>query len=482
MRIGPPLLLAGALTLGACASSSDVESTSSFSNQSGERLPDVDEVATTTTAAATTTTTAVAEPPPTASSTTVPGTRPVDVDSKVLLASDLPGWEVGTPMSVPAEPTWQSIDCPDMNTAWETTGLAGVRSRGTNGGASFRNTAVELDTPEAASDVLDAVDRVWTDCPMIAVDLESSFWSEPIVMPRSTHTTAGIVIGNADFPSWTLAYWQVDSTVVVLEVEGDEMWTYVDLLMTTLSERLDGNPAPVSDPGSVDSVPVATSVPGTPSDEAPPTSVFVPAIPVTTTTVPAGDEPHTEPSAETFPPPLADWADHPLAHLAPSPAELGAGWNYEYGRRNEAEPADPEDAIDDCDGPIPPNLDGFDIDYRNAWTDEEVSIMVGDGAPAESQIWIEAFRALTECDLFATGTPNTFDVAQRAIAGADDAIIIAGDVDFGTEPAVAQALGAARVDGVLVAVFSARTIEDEHSLDDAIDRVDDVLQRLVDRI
>lgn len=222
-------------------------------------------------------------------------------------------------------------------------------------------------------------------------------------------------------------------------------------------------------------------LPGVDEVTATPATTFIPAIPVTTTTVPNSELP-TGSDDESFPPPLVDWAEHRLAHLAPTPTELGAGWNYEYGRSNEAEPADPVEAIDGCDAPVPPNLDGFEIDYRNAWTDEEVSIMVGDGTPADSQIWIDAFRALPDCDLDVADTGGSFDLAQQTIAGTDDSVIIAGVVDFGNGEAYVQALGAARVDGIVVAIFSARTFDDEHSLDDAITHVDETLHLLVDSI
>ena len=232
------------------------------------------------------------------------------------------------------------------------TGRAGTRSRGTNGAASFRNTAVEFTTAESAGDVLDAVPAT---------------------------TTPGI-----EGP-------QVDPPVIV--------------------------PATL------------------PTVELPPTT--------------------TDPQADSFPPSDEDWAEHRLARLAPVPGELGPGWEYEYGSRSEAEPADPDDAIEGCDAPVPPTLDGYDLEYRNRQSEEELSVMVGDGTAAESQVWIDALRAIAGCDLDEAQFFGTFDLVEGTIDGVDDAVFIAGTFDFGADTKYVQVIGAGRVDGLVVAAFIA---------------------------
>lgn len=183
--------------------------------------------------------------------------------------------------------------------------------------------------------MLDAVDRVWSECTLFETD-DSSFWSEPIVMPPSKLRTAGLVIGNVTHPNRTLAYWQIDMTVVVLEVEGEEMWTFLDPLLTTLCARLDGTPT------SIDAVPVTTIATTTPDFEEP--QVDPPAI-VPATLPPVELPPTTtELRADSFPPSDEDWAEHR--------PRLG------IRSLSEAEPADPDDAIEGCDAPVPPNLDG----------------------------------------------------------------------------------------------------------------------------
>jgi len=454
MRIGPALLVVGTLTLGACASSSDVRSTASSANDPGERLPPVDDL---------TRIPSASDP-----STTLPGTRPVGAGSSVLLASDLPGWDVVPAMDVPAEPTWEALDCPDMNLAWSTTGRAGTRSRGTNGAASFRNTAVQFATADEAGDVLDAVDRVWSECTLFDTDY-GSFWSEPKVMPPSKLRTAGLVIGNVTTPNWTLAYWQNDTTVVVLEVEGEEMWTFLDPLLTTLSARLDGTPKPLH---AVPVTTIATTTPGfeEPLDDPPVTTpATLPPVELPPTT--------TDPQADSFPPSNEDWAEHRLARLAPVPGELGPGWEYEHGSRSEAEPADPDDTIEGCDAPVPPTLDGYELEYRNRQSDGELSIMVGDGSAAGSQVWIDAFRAIAGCDLDESLFSGTFDLVEGTIDGVDDAVFIAGAFDFGADMKYVQVIGAGRVDGLVVAAFFA--VADAQDTNAAVTRLSDVLTSMV---
>lgn len=455
MRIGPTLLVCGALTLGACGSSPDVQSTESFSNDSGDRLPPVDQPAATT-------------PTPNAP-TTLPGTRPVDFGSLVLLASDLPGWDVVRPIDVRAEATPQTFDCPDMTIAWAATGGAGIRSSGTTGGASFRNTAIELPTAEAAGHLLDAVDRVWTECTLFEV-ASDSFWSEPVAMPSSSLRTSGLAIGSDSTLPRALAFWQFDTTVVILEVEGDEMWTYLDPLLATLSARLDGAPMPIDN--------VSATTPGV---DVPPENlpVIVPAtqptneLPTTTTT------PIADPLTDSFPPSYEDWAEHQLAHLAPTPEEIGPGWEYKSGRRTQAEPADPNDAIEGCDAPVPPALDGYDLEYRNRQTQAEVAVMVGDGTAADSQIWIDAFRAIAACEPEALDYTGEFDIVEGEIEGADDAVIIAGDVNFDVEEKYFQVIGAARVDGIVVGAFVAVAVTDAQTADTAITDVRDLLASML---
>lgn len=455
MGIGPALIVVGALALGSCASSNDVRSTASSSNDQGEQLPPVDDL---------TPTPSTSDP-----STTLPGTRPILVGSAVLQASDVPDWDVVAAMVVPAEPTWEALDCADMSLAWGATGRAGTRSRGTNGSTSFRNTAVEFATAAEAGDVLDAVDRIWTECTLFETST-GSFWSEPIAMPPSNHRTAGLVIGN-DTTNWTLAYWQIDTALVVLEIEGEDMWIFLNPLLTTLSARLDGAPTPM-DAAPTTTTTIATTAPdfAQPEDELP---VIVPATQPPVQQSPAS----TDPQPDSFPPSNADWAEHPLAHLAPVPVDLGPGWEYQYGSRTEAEPADPDDAIPGCDAPVPPTLDGYELEYRNGQSERELSVMVGNGTTAESQLWIDVFRALAGCELDEAQFSGTFELLDGTIDGVDDAVFIGGAFDYGGDTSYVQVIGTARADGLVVAASVA--VADAQGSDEAVTRVSDVLTSML---
>ena len=440
----------GALTLGACAAQTDVQSTTAFSNESGQQLPPVDDLA----ASSSTTTT-------TATRATVPGTRPADFGSMVLLANDLPGWDVVGPMYAAGELAWEAVDCPDMNHAWGVTGLSGTRSRGSKDGVAFRNTAVEFTTVDEARDVLDSVDQVSSECTLFESTLDS-FWSEPIVMPTSKHRTSGLVIGSNSIPNWTLAYWQVGATVVILEVEGDEMWAHLDPLLTTLSARLDGNPTTINES-------TATT---TPPDDLP---VLVPATLPAATTSTTTTASTTLPQDMSFPPTSAAWAEHRLAHLAPAPGSLGPEWEYDSGNRNEARPADSGDAIEGCDAPVPPMLDGYEASYVNVQSEAQLAVVVGVGTPADSQTWIDAFRILAGCDLEESNYEGSFDLAPIQVDGVDDAVMIVGEWDLGLSTPYVQVLSAARTGEIVVVVSVTVAVVESTTVDAAIAQASEVL-------
>lgn len=82
--------------------------------------------------------------------------------------------------------------------------------------------------------------------------------------------------------------------------------------------------------------------------------------------------------------------------------------------------------------------------------------MVGDGSAAESQVWIDAFRAIAGCDLDEPMFGGTFDLVEGTIDGTDDA---------------------GRVDGLVVAAsFVVANAQDN---DATITRASDVLTSML---
>ncbi len=202
-------------------------------------------------------------------------------------------------------------------------------------------------------------------------------------------------------------------------------------------------------------------------DNSTPTTDASPSTDPSSTEPPASTDPETSvdttPSDTTpsdaapFPPDGEEWVDHPLASLAPSPSSLGNGWTYESGDLNEAAPSDPDDVIEGCDVTPPPTLDGFDVEYTNDGATEsgetDLEFTFGQGSVEEAQSLIDAFRAVSTCDL----SDESFDVSYALepieVDGADDSVVLStsfGDEDFGAAIGIAFA----RVDGIVVGGFA----------------------------
>jgi hypothetical protein len=210
---------------------------------------------------------------------------------------------------------------------------------------------------------------------------------------------------------------------------------------STANDSLEASANTESVPASSDSV--AIEAPSTPTVQS------APSLPVT--------DPAAEPTPDEFPPTDEDWATHRLAPLAPSPDQLGPGWTFGYGNTIEASPADPADALPGCDAPVPPTFDGLSLSYgftSVGQPEQELEMELGEGDAAGAQIWVDAFRALAECSFSSDGFSEDFDLIDLGVAGADDSSIIVGTRIEG-DAQITQAIGVARVDGLVILAFFA---------------------------
>ena len=420
-------LLAAAVLAGACG-----ESPADVTTGSGQGADD--QSSSTPVESTTTTTTADVE--------SEPGTRPSnDVSRLLLTADDLANWDFSGPMDFPAEPTFESNDCELMNEAWGAHALPGTRVRADTTGITLRQAAVEMPDADAAAAVLDAADTVWETC----VELQfggGQWWSEPVGVPSPDGWRASaLVLGSGDTSGWAIGYWQRGSTIVIVDLEGDEVWTHLQSVFAAAAGRLGGEPTPATTP---------TDPPGVDPNPSVPQLQLPTTLPI--------------PVDDTFPPPGDDWSTHPLAGLAPSPAELGAGWEFGNGSLTEAAPSDADDAIAGCDVVPPPVLDGFELEYRSIPTNEavsnesEIGILIGGDDVAGAQATIDAFRGVAACDLSEEGMPDGFELPEFNVVGADDAVLLRGRSDVGID--VTVLFGFARFGDLLVGVTYA-------SIDDA---------------
>ncbi|NND75741.1 MAG: hypothetical protein HKN44_12115 [Ilumatobacter sp.] len=394
---------------------------------------------------------------------TTPGERPIDlvpagtVDALLLAAGDVPEWTHHGPSRVAEEPTFVAENCDAMNVAWNAAASAGTRSRGSVGATAFRNTAVVMPDAAAATAVLDAVRQVPHDCPVIVETIATEWWTEPFTMPPGTTPHAGLVVGSEWGPTTALGFWQVGSTVVVLEIGGDDMWQHVKPLFATMSAKIDGA-------GGIDVRPPVTEPHDKPAttDRRPATTVPIPPVTL------EPDWPDTLPTSDVFPPPYEDWSEHTLARLAPHPSDLGPGWAYRSGSVRFAEPADPTEMIDGCDVSTPATPAGIALRYRLRTDDrdEAVEIELGAGPGAEIGGLMDAYRGLAECDLsadeYVIGLTLVDDVE---VAGATDTVVMTGAVGFGGVDEV-FAITAVAFDDLVIFVY--RSAETD-SLADVID-------------
>lgn len=393
--------------------------------------------------------------------TTTPARQATDsADGTALLLTpdDVPEWVHSGPISVPAEPPLAAEDCDAIDVAWSAAARAGARVRGTVGTARFRNTVVALPDEQAAASILDAAKRVPAECPTLRTSgngLVSESWTEPLRMAPASAPSVGFVLGD-DAAVTAYGFWQAGAAVVVLEVSGD-MWEHIDPLVAAMAARVDRSATPgvtTTEPGTRST----TTEPGTrPANTEP---VTQPENTVPAVTVRPGDT--APPSPDEFPPSHADWADDPLARLAPHPDELGVGWEFDYGSVNEAEPADPDDMIDGCDVPAPPTPAGISLAYeqRSSGDYEEMEIELGVGTPADFAPILDAFRDITECDLSSVGYTDGLTIVDGVtFDGASDSVVLTGAFGSGDEFRMTFVIAAAAYDDVIVFVF--RTAGDD---------------------
>jgi hypothetical protein len=220
------------------------------------------------------------------------------------------------------------------------------------------------------------------------------------------------------------------------------------------AEAANSGPA-AEEPEIVESIPTpstaldATTEPATPTTPAPEPTV----------------EPSDEPSSAEFPPIGEDWAAHRLASLAPSPDEIGPGWSFDYGYLVDAAPADPDDALPGCDAPVPPTLDGLELSYTSEGQPlQDLNVRIGEGDPADAQMWVDTFRALADCELLSNGFSEDFTISDIGVANSDDSTILTA-TRIVEGAGSTQVLAVARVEGLIIASFLG--IEGEVSVDDA---------------
>jgi hypothetical protein len=398
------------LLVGACSASGDVV----VSEEVGAPTTEITRPVVTTT----TVEPSVAELAGDPESESEPGTAPdVDVATLLLTTDDLPGWDFSGPMSFSEEPTFDADDCDLMNTAWSAHGAPGTRVRAEDNDVTIRQTVVEMANGVTAATVLDAADAVWNQCTLLNYN-GGEAWTEPVELPQTDGwRVSGLALGSADGSVWIIGYWQRGSTVMFVDINGVAVWDVAPKLFSAIAGRLIGEPRPV---------PMATTPGLEPPVIIPPSTTIPPVEPPTTTTTLPDD---------SFPRQSDEWPEHELAHLAPTPDEIGDDWIYDEGIANEAVAANPEDAIEGCDAPPPPTLAGFELTYRlscDTGTDivgDEISVLVGGPDAVGAQAMVESFRAVADCDLGDVRFADGLEILPETVTGADDSVILRGLVD-----------------------------------------------------
>lgn len=389
--------------------------------------------------------------PPAAGSDPAPtATPPAEVSAErspadlLLTVDDVPGWQYAGPMEVADEPTFEATDCDLVNTVWGAAARSGVRARGIVDGARFRNTVVVLDDVASATAILDAADQVWQACPVFSADL-GEWWIEPLQMPSSDARSAGVVLGGTDIEAWAIGLWQIDDVVVVLELNGGDMWAHVDAVLATQAARVAGDPQPLP----------ATTIPGgRPDPDGEPTDTLPPVAPPPPDTLPPqATLPPIVDGPGRFPPEDEAWSGHELAGMVPAPSELGPGWEYRSGSISEAAPPDPDDTIPGCDVAPPPTLDGVDVSYerRTATAELELELSVWRGDVASAGAVLDAFAGLPGCDLGSVGVEFPMEVVEIDRPALDDSLVLTGTTTSG-EVQATFVIALARVDGTVIVV------------------------------
>jgi hypothetical protein len=490
------LLLVTAVTLAACSGQPDVivtrasERTGSALTNDGSPLES--------------TATTIAEP------NEQRAVDPGDLTSLLLTGAELPGWKVASPMAVGDEPTFEATDCPLMNDVWSVAARPGERTRGHAEaiGVQFRNTAVFVDDEDEAARLMDAVSMVSESCPAFNEE-HGKWWSEPIEMPSaepgtrpSEWTSAAVVLGNTDgIRGWTIAMWQLGSTMVVLEVEGDEMWSHVDFMLEVMSDHLNGRPIPeipnewsditdLQDPPAEATVETTVPIPTTSGSGGTLPPVTLPPATLPPTTEP--QNPDEFPISGEFPPSGEQWSDHPLARLAPHPSDLGGGWTYERASITEAAPSSPDDEFPGCAGTAPPTMDGLDVTYRrhrpeseSTWDlADEIQLMLGSGDAEAAQSTLDALRRVFDCpDAIAELEVEIAAVSTTVTTTADDFMMFTYRLgeSFGMDLETLTTIGAGRYGDFMIAAAWATADSPGADSPDAQEHADDVAA-LIERI
>lgn len=170
---------------------------------------------------------------------------------------------------------------------------------------------------------------------------------------------------------------------------------------------------------------------------------------------------------EEFPPLDADWAEHPLARLAPKPVELGAELDFSFGFLNGPMSADADVPDIACGVSGSPDLGGIDLIYGASG---QVEVMIWHGDSSALEEILARFQALDACVLAGPGFPGDLESVQVRVDGADESIVFTGTVDaddlIGLD---VYTISVARAEEVLVMTFLGSDSRDGE--DHAVDRV-----------
>jgi hypothetical protein len=391
-----------------------------------------------------------------------------DLSALLLTAADVPAWQHSGPMDFGAEPTFVADDCELMNQAWAANTYPGTRTRASIEGATLRHTVVELEDEATAAAVLDAADRVWEECVEFSID-GSPWWAEPISVPPAGWRSSGLVIGGVDGITWAIAYWQRDNVIVLLEVDGDRTFQYLQPLLAAAAGRLTGTPAPV---------PVG-DVPGTAPKTATEPEPRPTLDPNDDIAVPPVDDPPLLGPDESD-----DWRIHPLAVYVPDASEIGADYMLNSSDVTEYAESEPNGELEECGLTEPPTLEGIEVSYTAGLDyDNAVNFVVNRGSAADVKSYLDVFRALPGCDPEVMGFYDAIiEITTETIAvdGADDALVLrfsgtADEVDLAASYLVISY-------GELLFAMTTGSFGVDSSIDPlSVDQMREIIERAADR-
>ena len=112
----------------------------------------------------------------------------------------------------------------------------------------------------------------------------------------------------------------------------------------------------------------------------------------------------------------------------PDASELGENWLINTTVVSEYGEAEGNDDLETCGLIEPPTLEGIEVSYTvERQYDDVVTFVVNRGTAAETQSYLEVFRALPACDLEVLGFfDGLIEITTETITvdGADDALIM----------------------------------------------------------